>query len=157
MTQHQHDFDPLLLDVLTKMDGNGWTVMHVVPTDDDPIVPYGYTVGLTTFGHPDLAIYGLPVDVAGVFLNNAAKLVKYGRKIEDGEVLRGIVRGLAVAAIAMTETGDLPLLRAIYGNSDDVLQLVWPDRFGNFPWEDDYSGNRADQPIHGPTPTTSGV
>src|SRR4051812_46614234 len=74
------------------IDEFGWAVVHVLPTDEDPAdaVPFGYTVGLTGYGHPEIAISGVPPEVAHPILNELASRVcdeglqlRHGRRIRD--------------------------------------------------------------------------
>jgi len=128
--------DELLADLRDKIDRRGWALVSVFGTAEDPTPPFTYTVGLTAVGHPELIVYGLPPQVAGAILNRAGDRIRAGDPVMAGQRLTGLVQGgLQLVALRAADTSALTTVRAIYGASDDVLQLVWPDAAGRMPWE----------------------
>ncbi|MFC7619166.1 DUF4262 domain-containing protein [Microlunatus sp. GCM10028923] len=145
------DIDSYLLDVLTKIDECGWSVVAVEPDPGDSGPGFAYTVGLTTTGNPELAIFGLPARLAQSLLNQVAERLLGGEIIRPGDRLERVIgNGLTVTAVDMTDLSELGVVAAVYGHADRALQLVWPDPDGRMPWQPDYSMAPEAQPLFGP-------
>ncbi|BBX30476.1 MULTISPECIES: DUF4262 domain-containing protein [Mycolicibacterium] len=132
---------------------NGWTTVAVLPTAADPDVRYVYTVGLTTIGQPELAIYGVPASVAKQLLDTLARrLIDRGAGPAPGERFPEVVGGgLELAAMPMTDSRDLLLVNCLYAQWSAV-QIVWPDAAGRLPWEPGCALSSAAQPLRGTAP-----
>ncbi|GAB3760237.1 DUF4262 domain-containing protein [Microlunatus parietis] len=144
------DIDSYLLDVLTKIDDCGWSVVAVEPDIGDPEPGFAYTVGLTTAGHPELAIFGLPARLAQSLLNQVAERLVGGESIRPGDRLERVIgNGLTLTAVDMTDLSELGVVTAVYGHADRALQLVWPDPEGRMPWQRGYSMTPEAQPLFG--------
>lgn len=115
---------------------HGWHLTAVLPSNGRP--GWAYSVGLWhTFRHPEVAIFGLPPGRNGL-VNVAAEVVREGRQLTPGgvlsEVLIGYPMSLRLADPAWSEL--FPGLAEFYSASPvPVVQLVWPDQDGRFPWD----------------------
>lgn len=135
----------------------GWAIQGVFADPAAGQPTFSYTVGLyRTHGHPEIVIFGVPPETAKTILNQVA-----GRFAKDGE---SIVPGARYDQIL--EEFPLVFIEAqgdrvvdwlfIYdwfyrGQTPPVLQLVWPDTAGRFPWEDGFDHRfAAAQPLLGP-------
>ena len=71
--------EAVLDDTRARIARQGWTVIGVFPTPDEPGPSLAYTVGLGERGLPELATYGLHVQIAHSLLNEVAR-----RTVEEG-------------------------------------------------------------------------
>lgn len=144
------EIDSYLLDVLTRIDECGWSVVAVEPDAYDAEPGFAYTVGLTTTGNPELAIFGLPATLARDLLNQVADRLILGESIRSGDRLEDVIgNGLSLAVVEMTDLSELGVVAAVYGHADHALQLVWPDLAGRMPWHPDCTTPPGMQPLYG--------
>ncbi|SOD74752.1 uncharacterized protein DUF4262 [Jatrophihabitans sp. GAS493] len=148
------DANTAMLGLLSKIDATGWALVGVTESPGDPGPPFAYTVGLTTFGHPELAIYGLSTEVSSRILNAIGDGIVAGCPIAAGSRLTGLVDKADVIfeVIQMTDTMDLIYVREIYGACEEALQIVWPDARGRLPWQENCAQKPGRQPLYGPAP-----
>lgn len=118
---------------------HGWLIQYVFATEANPCVPFGYTVGLAAAGLPELVISGLPSELTGTLLNDAARL-SLNTEIEAGEVLDSIA-SVPFRVVAAPRAA-INLSRRFYGSGTRALQLVWPDSWGNY--QSDAGWNHSD-------------
>lgn len=119
----------------------GWTVVAV---DGDGAIGmpwWAYTIGVKrSYQHPEFAISGLAPELMQRILNNAGFLVREGVTFTDRAQTDGVLQGYPVAFRQVHGSWFRPLFgsaRRFYGNwSFAVLQVVYPDRDGRFPWDD---------------------
>jgi Domain of unknown function (DUF4262) len=130
----------------------GWTVVAVNGDPEINIPWWAYTVGVTrTHAHPELAIAGLPPELMQQILNTVGFLVRDGATFSDGTQADNVLQSYPVAFRQIHRYWFRPLFgsaRRFYGNwSFAVLQVVYPDRDGRFPWDDGCSAAiRGQQP-----------
>ena len=120
---------------------HGCSVIMVSPTDYMP--SFAYTVGLwQNYQHPEVIMFGLPVDTMHVLLNNAADLVKSGSKLglkqEYSDFFeRGTARFIGVDARNVPDYFEIAIDH--YGNDMfPAIQLLWADAQNIFPWQKEY-------------------
>lgn len=65
---------------------HGWALQAVLGEEDLP--PFVYTVGLSGFAHPELILFATSQATAATVLNDLGELVRAGRRLEAGEVVR---------------------------------------------------------------------
>jgi hypothetical protein len=145
----------LLADVATY----GWHVMNVLEAKDSP--PFSYTIGLHhSYSHPELIILGLPDEVAHPTLNIAGEAIKTGKRYLVGELYDEFLESYKTTFRAVPLRQYPPYLgfaRWFYdGDTFPALQLVYPDRFGRWPWNPEVSAGflqaqpvLADAPVPG--------
>ncbi len=116
---------------------HGWQTVAVGGGQGRPTMVY--TIGLTGLGHPEFVAFGLPAKAAHVFFGElVARLdggtVRHGAVIDD--LAHGGFRTAFVSLPSDVACRDhLIQARGYYGRDVEVLQMVWPDRSGAFPWE----------------------
>ena len=128
--------------LLSDIDKFGW---HMVAIEEDATGPeYIFTVGLFyTFEHPEIVIMGLPRDIMCQFLEDIVSLIRTGKKYSN------LFRDTDLASFPITFRNVNPEKYKEYlgyatwfykplSAPFPVLQFVWPDKSGLFPWETDY-------------------
>jgi len=135
------------------IDKVGWSVMAVLPTDDDPGSPYAYTVGLTAHAYPELVIAGLPPHIAHALLNDlASRVYDRAERFHHGQHIPDLISGYDAVIVdgPATEALHPGAAFAFYGPDRVRLQqIVWPDPAGRYPWNTDYSLDADVQPLIG--------
>lgn len=135
-----------LSEIAEDIDRVGWSVIGVSAKDkNDPIPQFAYTVGLwQTYKHPEVIILGLPISVAQVLLNDIGGIVKVGKTINRYPALHyDLVQNYPVAFFTVDKDLDnevysdfFGLGMRFYGDRTPVLQMIYPDKSGLFPWHD---------------------
>ena len=138
------------LAVLAEVAEFGWHVVRP-PKGSHPAV--AHTVGLfRNCDHPELCVIGQPPGGAQGLLDRLAADVFDGVHLEPGDVREDVRLGrrLALVAVSPRQHADLVPLAVWYhgGARFPILQVVWPDAVGRFPWERwSEPGLRGDQPL----------
>jgi hypothetical protein len=126
----------------------GWAVQAVEADRIHP--PLAYTVGLTSFGQPELLVTGMPLGRALDLLNSVAGHVVHDTAPVHGEriPLRG---GPEIEIVELREPAvHLPAAAELYGPEVRGIQLVHADDRGQWPWDSGYRCGRGGQPVLGP-------
>lgn len=124
--------------VLRDVEQNG--VQLFFDEVEDPATTRAFTLGLFHLRQrPEILAFGLPEELAGQVLELVADDVEDGVEYEVGQKHEGIVHGYPVTFGRVTKAqvrALLPELVSAYGTDDvPVLQLVYPDRQGRWPWD----------------------
>ena len=100
---------------------------------------WAYSSGLwRAFGHPEVAIFGLPHDRWGL-VNVVADLVSAGVRLPPGAELDDVLVGSRVAVRRI----DPSWRSRLFGpGAPECVQIVWPDADGGFPWDPGGDGLR---------------
>ena len=78
--------------VVADVQQHGWHVIKVLPEGDTP--GWAYTIGLFhTFGHPEIILFGLPLDTAHVLLNTAGAAIRAGKVFQPDVPYDDFVQG----------------------------------------------------------------
>jgi len=113
----------------------------------------GYSIGFfQTFGHPEIFIYGLSSDIISRLLVLVSVPIVAGDRFHAGSLIPDIAGQTLTFVEVHREFYERFFQRALsyYGErSFPMLQLVWPDPEGHFPWHPDYD-YRYEQPVLGP-------
>jgi len=119
---------------------------HLALLEADNYLPaFVYSIGLfKKFRQPEIICFGLKTSVMGVILNHARDLIKKGQIFEINKPYKGFLEGYSIQFIAVDKeyyANYLGYAGWFYDSSFDfpVLQLVWPDKQGNFPWDKDFN------------------
>jgi uncharacterized protein DUF4262 len=119
----------------SMIDQHGWGVLGIAGEQD----PFSYTVGLQdSFQHPELLLSGMKRELGGSVLNSAGAAIREGERFRAGDLSEAVLEGYPVAFALVPidfyyeEFGALKTWRD--GFEFTVLQCVWPDREGRFPW-----------------------
>ena len=148
---HNHHSDEARRKVQFDISEYGCHIIYVMATSYLP--GFAYTIGLfENYNVPEIICFGLKNDLLGSILNDACDRIKNGEKFVAEEKYGFFLEGYQVHFLTVD--------RAFYENylgygiwykeSNDfpVLQLVWPDKHGKFPWEDDFNSNwEFEQPL----------
>ena len=117
---------------------HGWHVLKVMEDGKGP--GFAYTMGLHySFGHPELILVGLPLDVAHSVLNVAGEAIRLGEQYSEG------VESAAFLEDRLCTFRNVPERQYrnylgwnvwFYdGETFSALQLVWADEDGRWPWD----------------------
>ena len=129
--------------LLSDIERVGWHVLKIMGDESGP--EYCFSVGLYyTFGHPEILVMGLSHPVAHRFINLAAAHIATGRVFRAQERTDDLAEGFECSFVPVSVAHYERYLG--YGiwfyrqlkQPFPVLQLVWPDKQGRFPWESDY-------------------
>lgn len=143
--QCEEDIQRYGLHILKVAGGNEWP-------------EFAYSVGLfQSFAHPEVIILGLPGDIAQDILNGLADVIRSGKRCAPEDETEDLVERYPCKFL------DVPFEQmfahfgwAIWYYDDrmfPVLQLVYPDRMGRWPWESGVSPEFASQqPVLRTTP-----
>ena len=129
-----------------------WVVLKVAP---DKAAEYGYSVGLTrSFGHPELVVVGLDDDTIQDLVNEIGEAISGGALFRDGDTSGAFLEGYDVtfrALPASLRATHFAWAHRFYGDADfSVLQVVYPDRKGRWPWDPASAADfRKGQPVLG--------
>lgn len=142
--RHKAMFSKLHADI----ERDGWSFIGVfAAVGDDPVPPFGYTVGLRGLDHPELLITGVGAAMGHAILGGLVDRVKVGEEFEDGQEVDQVLVGYKVRMRAVPAPGyPLNMARAYYDSDVPALQVVWPDVEHRFPGDDGYDDSVA-QPL----------
>jgi hypothetical protein len=130
--------DAKLLETLQQW---GWFVTKVGAADPEPA--FAYSMGLyENFKHPEIIIFGLELGMMHELINGAGKRIRQGRGYKERHRYNDLLKGYQCEFRKVNPIRYDGLLNyAIWyynGSRFPVLQLVWPDQTGLFPWEDGF-------------------
>ena len=129
---------------------------HIVTILEDSEGPtYSFSIGLyLNFQHPEIVIFGLSQQTAATAINDIYTKVENGRQFQVGESSDEFFTKTKLTFIEFPPSAYHEFLgcaRWFYRSLDykfPVLQAVWTDKLGKFPWEDGHDKQSAKlQPI----------
>lgn len=109
--------------------------------DDKGLVPdFAYSIGLfKNYKHPEIIIYGLPKQSMNDILNYTAGMIKQGSSFKDEQPYSEILDGFLCWSIPVNTKyyeDHFGWGHWLYKDWNfPVVQLVWPNQHGVFPWE----------------------
>jgi len=137
---------------------NGWCAVPVAPSEDPPTPGYTYTVGFeTTYGHPEVVIFGLQPVAARGLMEMMVEYLAGGGHLPEG-VFVGLLDNDLPSALLPIDPEEIDGLvdsaTAFHRGPDfRTVQFVWPDRNGLLPWNEGYDERlRLAQPVVGSFP-----
>lgn len=141
----QGSWDGAQREFATVVADRGWTVLAVDAVGSTPA--WVFTLGLWhTFGHPDLAMFGLLRPDMEAWLDTMVEQVQAGEFLVPDEARSGVLPNHPVIARPIDPSWyeDLLWFAPWFGQRLPMpyLQLVWPDRYGHFPWDEE-AGQRC--------------
>jgi hypothetical protein len=129
---------------------HGCSVVGISSGDDVPA--WAFTVGLWhTLGSPEIAMFGLRLPDMQTWLNRLGEQIRSGRPLVPGQPREGVLNGFPLEFRPVHDSW----YPRLFGSALNfyqrpplpIVQAIWPDRSGLFPWQDDSGDNcRADQP-----------
>jgi hypothetical protein len=122
--------------LLNDVRDHGWH--HIFVPDEGP--GFGYTIGLwRSYRHAELVLVGLPSDVVHAVFWAIVREILKGRRFEVGPTYDEILEGYECCfrSVHRSQYDDHfgQAIRFHEGYEFPVLQCVYPDRKGLFPWE----------------------
>lgn len=135
-----------------RIEQQGWAILTVVP-EDGAHAPVAYTIGLTAHGCPEFIIAGKNPFVSEHLLNDLARrVVERAERFTAAQRITDLLDGYDGVLVEGPATGPLrPAAAHVrYGEARVcLLQVVWPDVHGRFPWEPGCTLSAAAQPLIG--------
>lgn len=127
--------------LLADVKGHGWHVIGVAEDEEGPA--FAYSIGLQhTFGHPEVIVFGLDVRLMHQMLNGIGEQIRSGQRFEHLDEASDVLDGFNVAFRSVDEKHFQEYLgyaRWFYQGDDfPVLQCIWPDGQGRFPWHPEF-------------------
>lgn len=126
--------------VIDDVAKHGWHVINVMEEGNLP--GFSYSIGLThTFEHPEVIVFGLKHSFLHQIVNNIGDEIRAGKSFQAGSDYEDILEGYPCRfrqvpqAIFPKYVGWAIWFHQQNGAEFSVLQCVWPDREGRFPWE----------------------
>ena len=147
------DLSPAELQVLEDIEQHGVHVISVPSSDGVPGLLY--TVGLWhRFGQPEVLVVGLDEEVAGHLLGLVADEVSEDRNFDAGDEAEDLLERFPARFVDVkVDVLDKLLPVAVWAYETEpfpVVQLVYPDEQGRWPWQDDADvGFKNMQPLFG--------
>jgi hypothetical protein len=135
---------------LADIDRFGWTVLKV---SNDRGPDFAYSVGLfRTLSHPEIVMFGLPLDVMHRLINDVGELARTGTRFVAGQITDEFLDGYDVTFRTVPEfqyAGHFGWANWLYGGADyPVLQMVYPDKQRRYPWQEGVAAAfREGQPV----------
>ena len=151
MRPRSEDLSPAELRLLDDVEEQGVHVVHVPAAGEQP--GHSYSVGLwESFGQPEVLVFGLPEDIALDLINVVADEADQGTQFAAGTRHAGLLQDYPVSLLDVPKALHGAFLQkacwAYEGEEFPVVQLVWPDKQGRWPWEDGVrAGFRDAQPV----------
>lgn len=128
--------------------------LHVVVVPESGERPaYAYSIGLwDSFEQPEVIVFGLPAESATDLLEAVADAADEGRPCVAGSQHQDLLQGYPVRFVAVPahlHAKYLPRACELYAGAPfPVVQLVWPDKQGRWPWHEGVrQGFRELQPL----------
>jgi Domain of unknown function (DUF4262) len=124
--------------ILEDIEKFGCSVMHIAAEDDLP--PFAFSVGITRSANaPEVIVIGLKEPMAHFVVNEYNRRVRGGEAVTPGQKYTGFVEGFEVLGIDVHASNyDEYLgynLWLYQGPNFKVVQLVYPNTSGVWPWE----------------------
>jgi hypothetical protein len=156
MRARTDELSPEQCQVLDDIAEHGLHVVYVVEAGGRPDV--AFSVGMwESFQQPEVIVFGLPEEVAVELINLVADEADAGHRFLDGTRHEGLLQDYPVRFVEVPKSRYGEYLAAAtwaYDGSDfPVVQLVWPDKQGRWPWDPSArKGAAGSQPVLGRGP-----
>lgn len=143
LDEHEKDFTAKIREL-------GWFRTSV--SGDEQSQQFSYTTGFwVSCQQPELIIFNLKTEVVHNVYWDLFRDAKAGITLPIGQRTDEVFGNFSAYAFPVAKRfyrDHLGWSRWFYGGDEfPCLQIVWPDRAGAFPWEDEYDKNfQADQP-----------
>jgi len=128
----------------------GWHCLHVAPREGEEGVSFTYSIGFVeTFGHPEIAIFGLKRETAHAILSDCAADIRAGTRYETDVPIAGVVGGEVRVQFKRVRSEQMHeyfgTATRHYGHSNfAVWVMFWPTKEGAFPWDGTESSLQAE-------------
>lgn len=124
---------------------HGWSVVAI--SEEHELPGWTYSVGMWhTMRSPEVCMFGLRLRDMHSWINKVGAQVRAGQALQANELRHGVLDGFPVLVRPVNPSWYpdlLGLAMDFYRRPPlPVMQLIWPDRHGRFPWEPD-AGERC--------------
>lgn len=128
--------------ITADLEKYGWHYIHVL--EDEVGEKYTYTIGFKqSFNNPEIAISGLKYDISARIFQSIVELIQEGNTYEVDKMYKDILEDYdCTFKLIGSEKYDYLFGKAAeYYKEEEfkVLQFVYPDKKGNFPWDENYA------------------
>jgi hypothetical protein len=128
--------------VLGNVDKFGWHVVLIEAGAEGPA--FAYSIGLfRSYKQPEVIGFGLRPSLLHSIINGVGDELKQGRSIELDVPLDGYIEGYPVIFKAVAKKHYREYLGYalwFYSRAEfPVIQCIWPDKSGRFPWDRDFN------------------
>jgi hypothetical protein len=125
--------------ILEDIERFGCSVMHIAAEDDLP--PFAFSMGITkTSKAPEVVVVGLKQPLAHFVVNEYNRRVREGEAFVAGKKYNGFIEGFEVLAESVHASNYDEYfgynLWLYQGPNFEVLQFVYPNTSGVWPWEE---------------------
>jgi hypothetical protein len=131
----------------------GW---HVVKVPEDEVGPgFGYSIGLyKTFGHPEIIIIGLKLDLIHSIINGIAEDIRNGKVFPPGQYYSALIKGFDCYFTRVEKKyydEYIGYAKWYFGGTHFPLtQCIYPTIYGVYPWQKQWpEENQKFQPVLG--------
>ncbi len=119
---------------------------HIIGIPQDEQGPgYSFSIGLYLhFNHPEIVIFGLDHEIAAAAINEICVLVEKGHRFQNKETTNELFNDIGAMLIDVNPKfykeyfGTALWFYRSIGDKFPVLQIVWPDKLGRFPWDSSF-------------------
>lgn len=144
------ELDPSQKNIIAQIRKHGWMGTYVMADEEGP--SFSYTMGFwLKFSFPEVILFSVPREKAHDIFWAIYREIDEGRRLPIGVPVDGFIRNFQIVFLPVSVEQYREYLgqnRWFYDGDDfECLQLVFPDREGNFPWSSEASDEfRACQP-----------
>ncbi|MFW0792170.1 DUF4262 domain-containing protein [Gordonia sp. CPCC 205515] len=150
--------NPLVRETIATIRSYGWAITAISeqctcgsPACAPPDCSFAYTTGATLHSLPELAVYGLDAQTSCDVLNELVNILHHHdwHELIDHRIPLALESfDLPIHLIEMIDKDDLLITNELFPNAP-ALQVVWPDDYGSYPWEEEYSLDQVTQLLKG--------
>ena len=127
--------------LINEVDQFGWHVVKVMADETGP--SFAYTVGLNkNYNHSEIILVGLDLDLMHQILNNIGEEIKNGKTYLDQKEYSDILANYNCYFSEINKTNFNEYTAYVswfYKKEVPVLQCIWPDSNGLYPFDQDCS------------------
>jgi hypothetical protein len=138
--------------LLSDVEQHGWHLVRIGDDEDGPA--YVFPAGIFhTLGKPEICIFGLrDTGAMGQILNGIVELMKSREDVEDWYASEDVLEGYSCVFREVSPSKYQEYFgyaRWFYeGDQFSMLQCVWPDQSGHFPWSSEFNSQMLEsQPV----------
>lgn len=137
------DLSALDAKVLREIHTDGWQITGVMAREQDRGPDFAYSIGFFhSMGHPEVILFGLPLDTCMKAVNVIGLDIKNGMRFADLKVYADILKMPHLCCfreVSPHHYRDYIGYALWFYESDPfpLLQCVWSDENGHFPWHEE--------------------
>ena len=130
--------------VFTDVAKYGWHVVRVLEKSETP--GWAFSIGMyRNFNHPEVVVFGLNGDLLHSVINSIGEDVRAGKRFEVDGKYPDLIEEYSCTFKPVNPVWYYAFLgyaNWFYENQDyPVVQCIWPDRNGRYPWEKEFNPN----------------